>query len=450
MNRVFSSRKGISTFVGFTFLLLLSVIAGISISIWYQDNLTGVLANFDSIEAGSLEILDFKNGYLRFSSTYSLLNITGLKLDDRDCNIVVNEYLSGSHLIDFSGCVTNTTSSSPEVVIVSDKGIFSKTVYYDKNLLDCDSLNGGEWLYVRGNSDLGTNDFCVMKYEAKATTSSLGSLHDSTNMYCGDGDDGGGNDCPTDGSVNVTSKPEYKPLTQIYQPEAQSLCENLGSGYHLITNTEWVTIARDIENLFLNWESGVVGVSYLFIGNSDNGIDGGTSNGAPLNASYDDNDGYYRTGDSFDSCDGSYTNMDLSDEVSDGFGCRGQKRTLILSSGEIIWDFSGNAWEKLNDTLTTDDSDFGLGVGDHDVNWTDISGYDSFEPYNSTFGREQGVGIAAVTGDSPSPVSDDPIHSIIRGGDFNNGDSVGIYNINTRRGPSFSHSQRSFRCAYAP
>lgn len=66
-------------------------------------------------------------------------------------------------------------------------------------------------------------------------------------------------------------------------------CKNMGPGYHLITNNEWMTIARSIEanpqndwqivNGFIdpnsqNWNSGTVGVGNIF-----NGVSGDTNLG---------------------------------------------------------------------------------------------------------------------------------------------------------------------------
>jgi hypothetical protein len=79
-------------------------------------------------------------------------------------------------------------------------------------------------------------------------------------------------------------------------------------GWDLITNRQWMTIARQIEANPNNWIDGVVGSSQptggLIIGNSNSGV--------PL-------DGF--------------------NELS-GLN----RRTFYLSTGEYVWDFSGNLW----------------------------------------------------------------------------------------------------------
>lgn len=50
------------------------------------------------------------------------------------------------------------------------------------------------------------------------------------------------------------------PIADINQAEAIAACQSMGSGYHLITNNEWMTIARSIEANPTNWSSGTIGV----------------------------------------------------------------------------------------------------------------------------------------------------------------------------------------------
>lgn len=44
----------------------------------------------------------------------------------------------------------------------------------------------------------------------------------------------------------------------------------MGSGYHLITNDEWMTIARSIEATASNWSTRKVGQGNLWNGVSNN------------------------------------------------------------------------------------------------------------------------------------------------------------------------------------
>lgn len=144
------------------------------------------------------------------------------------------------------------------------------------------------YVFVYGNPALGTSDFCVMKYEAK-----------------------------NDGSGNAVSTATGTPWVNISQTAAISTATAACAGCHLITEAEWMTIAADVLSVKYNWSGGAVGSGYVYSGHS-------TSTPAnALDASTDDNDGYFG-------------------ETNAGGN---QRRTLILTSGDTIWDLAGNVWE---------------------------------------------------------------------------------------------------------
>lgn len=56
------------------------------------------------------------------------------------------------------------------------------------------------------------------------------------------------------------------PIADINQGDAIAACNAIGPGYHLITNNEWMTLARNIESVAHNWSSGVVGDGSFHVG----------------------------------------------------------------------------------------------------------------------------------------------------------------------------------------
>lgn len=124
-------------------------------------------------------------------------------------------------------------------------------------------------------------DFCVMAYEAKQ---------------------GPGGE--------AISQAENMPWNGITMTEAKQKCQELGDGYDLISNSEWMTIARNIEYFGANWNSGIVGEGCMTRGNS------GAENIC----------GYFK------------------DELDFGI-TRDPRARLYLSTGASIWDFTGNLWE---------------------------------------------------------------------------------------------------------
>lgn len=151
-----------------------------------------------------------------------------------------------------------------------------------KNKISCPA----DYSFVYGNSALGTSDFCVMKFEAK----NVGGI--------------------------ATSQASGTPWVSITQPNAASAAT--AAGGHLITEAEWMTIAADVLSVKYNWSSGEVGTGYTYSGHNDN------EPSSALTASDDDADGFAGTGNSGES---------------------NQKRTLILKSGDVIWDLAGNVFE---------------------------------------------------------------------------------------------------------
>ena len=149
------------------------------------------------------------------------------------------------------------------------------------------------YILVPGDTFYGTTNFCVMKYEAKF------------------------------GSKGAESRAAGLPARgTVSQTVAQASCRNLGPGYALINNSEWMTIAANVANVTSNWSGGSVGGGALNRGHSDN---------APANALAavtNDNDPCNGTG-----------------QACSSATWHDQRRTHVLSNNNVIWDLAGNVWE---------------------------------------------------------------------------------------------------------
>jgi hypothetical protein len=115
------------------------------------------------------------------------------------------------------------------------------------------------------------------------------------------------------------SLPERIPWRYITITSAKNLCKSVGVGYDLISNPEWMTVARNIENVDENWTLGQVGSGKIFAGNI----------GENLADSYNGADPEGGTG-------------------------RNTKARLFLSNGEEIWDLNGNIHEWVDWTIGGD------------------------------------------------------------------------------------------------
>lgn len=139
---------------------------------------------------------------------------------------------------------------------------------------------------VAGNVLYSTEDFCVMKYEAKEH-------HEG-------------------GSVEVRPL-DLGPWTGRTLSQAKADCLDLGDRYDLISNNEWMTLAREVEMVESNWGGGDIGKNCLKQGNI--GLDGdcGIDEGG-----------------------------DVINGNEEGRNLRARHELL---SGDYVWDISGNVWQ---------------------------------------------------------------------------------------------------------
>ena len=284
------------------------------------------------------------------------------------------------------------------------------------------------YIRVPGNNLYQTKDFCVMKYEAKAvsttdTTTGLTTPNTGLNTIAN-------NTTPTTAANNraIASVASGFPIANISQTTAASYCSTAGAS--LITNAEWMTIARNIEAQLSNWTTGTatssaIGTGGLYRGHSD------SNPGTALAAGADDN-GYIGTGQS-------------------GFSI--ERRTHSLSNGEIIWDLGGNVWEWTNDTILgkdqpTGSSPVGFGWRQYSTGLTNsITNFgtlsrDLVGPSNNTWNSTQNMGQIYSDGTSTNNTN----FAFLRGGSWSDATDAGVFFLNLGGAPSLTRDFIGFRC----
>lgn len=247
------------------------------------------------------------------------------------------------------------------------------------------------YILVPGNPAYGTGDFCVMQYEAK-----------------------------NDGSNNAISQAGTTPWVTITQTEAITSCASTGG--HLITNNEWMTIARNVEQLDGNWSSGLVGTGCLYRGN----------NGEDDACGYNGSDPEYGVG-------------------------RDAKASLALSNGQTIWDMAGNVWEWTNNTISCASANCTAGEMPYDASpaseWIEFTAlakygslsYGAIRPSNSAWDSTYGIGKIYTDVNAASPSGN--IHAFERGGNWVGGADAGVFMLTLRYAPSHSDTNIGFRCS---
>jgi type IV pilus assembly protein PilA len=215
-----------------------------------------------------------------------------------DSSSVIYQYTLNTLTSPSTFCLTATTDGVPAHIAGASNGANSPVIgpctghtgAAPTTLAHGDACPAG-YVVVPGSSLYNTDAFCVMKYEAK----NVGGV-------------------PTSTAAGL-------PWVEISQIDAITEAETACDTCHLITESEWLTIAQNTMSVDDNWSGGSVGSGYMFRGHSDN---------VPANslAAAVDTDPYSGTGES-------------SGE---------QRRTLTLTNGEVMWDLNGNVWEWTNST----------------------------------------------------------------------------------------------------
>lgn len=266
-----------------------------------------------------------------------------------------------------------------------------------ENSIECPT----NYAFVYGNPDLGTNDFCVMKYEAKNV-----------------------------GSV-ATSQAASNSWVNISQTEAITNATDVGG--HLLTDAEWMTIAADVLSVKYNWSGGEVGSGFIYQGhvnfNPSSGIAASTDDSNNLSGI---------TG-------GTGTNV----------GNNGP-RVLYLSSGDTLWDFVGNVWEWTAPAQAM--SQVGV-LGDAAFSWREWTlgslslGNLPVSSRPSTLAAQSGLSditnwdASKGVGRIFANYADTASRAFLRGGYWGSNSNGGVLALSPNNAPSYSSSGIGFRVA---
>lgn len=299
--------------------------------------------------------------------------------------------------------------------------------------------------YVWVSADSG--NFCVMKHGARAFDQVAGRVVEDGCGGLGDlaqCNRAGLNNWADRTRIVPMSVPEGVPWRRVSFLEAERACEGLGGGYRLITNRQWMAIARDLELTPANWASGVPGVGTMAkglhkTGEHPEGLYKRLGHPAPATTA---------------ACLYGFV---LNDEIRCApRGAFAHRRTLELSTGDILWDFAGNMWEWVD---ATEDGDTLPGRAcSNRSGWTafdecDFKGSSPFVRGDEADPRfdvapELSGGIASGVGMIHSHNEDDRVFR--RGGSWHNGPASGVFALDLRSSPFDASAGIGFRCVFEP
>lgn len=306
----------------------------------------------------------------------------------------------------------------------NDGGV--STQYEKGNNLSAAPLTTSDnWIKVPGNAAFGTTDFWTMKYEAKCVSLINNQSQVSptlAGMYRNDT-----TACTTANNRYVASVPLGYPISFISHDTAKTYCQSMGA--RLMTNEEYMTLARNVESVGSNWTGGAVADGALYSGNASVLVD---TQAGP------DSNGYYGV------------------SVTSGIS----RRTHTLSNGAVIWDLAGNVFEHVMRTISDDKTvitiptctsmpasfytcEYGTAKSPYITNYGSIP-FATIGSSNAAWNSDQGVGQILTDGSGSRPAGT----VLVRGGGaYNSTASVGIYSVFTNQSATASNDiQIGFRC----
>lgn len=269
----------------------------------------------------------------------------------------------------------------------------------DSAILKVPMICPQNFINVPGSQTYGTDDFCVMKYEAKRVGS----------------------------TTTPISKASGSPWASVSQADAIAYSSNVAGcvGCHLITEAEWLTIAQNVLSVASNWSGLAVGSGYIYIGHIDNVPYG------PLSADTNDANGYFNTG---------------------NVANNPQRRTLTLTNGEVIWDFSGNLAEWTSGTATVGQPGISGEVGYTWKEYISVNSLGSLLPNvmpASTDLAGAGTWTASSNGIGRlySNSGETGLRAFLRSGNWNYTSSAGVLSLNLSYAPDYVSGYNGFRVA---
>lgn len=127
------NKKGLGAVVSTSLLLLVAVAAIVGFQGWFQDFSSGTFSDVETkSSSGSLNtgIEDVIGNTIYFMNGNSEnLSINSVTIDSIECPDLNDSYSSGIIELDVSDCISNITTSIPEIIIYTDTGLISETVF---------------------------------------------------------------------------------------------------------------------------------------------------------------------------------------------------------------------------------------------------------------------------------------------------------------------------------
>ncbi len=124
--------KCISPIVATALLLVVAVVAVVGFQSWFGTYSTKILSGVESssvndVRTSQIETIVGNNLYLK--NDYENLTIKDIKVNGYSCFDSETNYAKGILEINITDCISNLNVSTPDVVVITDKGLIEKKIY---------------------------------------------------------------------------------------------------------------------------------------------------------------------------------------------------------------------------------------------------------------------------------------------------------------------------------
>ena len=449
-------------------LLLLIIVSIISLATFYyfqgftQDT-QDLITTDSSLIPLQVQVLSYdrNSAFIQFPTNFDNISISRVTFDGVECEFApLGQIESRFITINLTNCNEHFSILEPLLRIETNKYLIEQKLriideftiqlnateieeeiptgfeFQSSSSFNCNDLPGS-WIEVPGSSYFGTDDFCVMQFEAKAYNLAEEEVEArSSNSISG---------------FIPYSSPDATPWANINFTNSRMACNSLntnplfdefGGNFTMITNRQWMTIARDAEQQSVNWANNVTGSTV----SEGGGLFRGNVN---LNDAISCNHG--------SALDGNTPGTNCI--VSGGDGRN--KRTLILSNEAVIWDLAGNVWQWVD--LMEDGSPMtNVNACPGPNEFTTCS---SSDLWNDGFSKNNSLALGLPLEREMGPLGDfDSTNGVgrifsststggrvlRRGGAWGNDDGAGAFAALLINGPGITSAVIGFRCAFEP
>lgn len=261
------------------------------------------------------------------------------------------------------------------------------------------------------------------------------------------------------GTDTETDEDELAPVASVSLAQARNYCRALGTGYHLVTEAEWMTVAEHIAGLPINdlRDANMQINANLQIAN------GAANISAPLNApsvhpstfscnvyaSLDSEENAYSETCQVQDVDAQFgysdTGASFADEYDPASAGRASLRTHLLPNGQVIWDLAGNVAEWTDALSIAKDGPEDDTPASEWLEYGDITSFANMSfirPSDTTLTSAAGAGKLYTDAGAGNAT-----RGAVRGGSYLDGEKAGVFSLNLGYSPTHTSNDIGFRCA---